>query len=163
MWEAYLHACVPEEEPGEREKCAVGGGGETGLEPRLEWAEGLPGRVSVVTGRQMLGEGGGWRWRWHLPKFPSGGFSVFSGEGSEVFSCEWGGVVGGVGTSSREELLKTFPRQVREGTQQRMWRLAPSADWAKSEGLAARPQGRRVSVRGAGTQARERRPQPERG
>ena len=47
MWEAYLHACVPEEEPGEREKWAVGGGGETGLEPRLEWAEGLPGLVSV--------------------------------------------------------------------------------------------------------------------
>lgn len=99
------------------------------LEPRLEWAEGLPGGVSVVAGRQMLGAGEGGPWRRHLRKFPSGGFSVFSGEGSEVLrgAGRWG-LVGGVGTSSREEPAKKFPRQVREGTKKRIWRLGgPSA------------------------------------
>lgn len=67
------------------------------LEPRLEWAEGLPGGVSVVAGRQMLGAAEGGPWRRHLRKFPSGGFSVFSGEGSEVFGCERGGAVGAGG------------------------------------------------------------------
>lgn len=42
------------------------------LEPRLEWAEGLPGGLSVVTGGQMLV--GGETWWWHLWKFPLGGF-----------------------------------------------------------------------------------------
>ena len=93
-----------------------------GLELRLEWAEGLPGGVSVVTGRQMLGGSGGCLAA-ASAEVPFGWLLHLQWRRSEVISCEWGWE-GGVGTSSTEEPVKMLPRQVKEETQQRMWRLA---------------------------------------
>lgn len=69
----------------------MGGLGERGdrLELRLEWAEGLPGRVSVVTGRQMLGGSGGCLAA-ASAEVPLGWLLHLQWRRSEVISCEWG-------------------------------------------------------------------------
>lgn len=93
-----------------------------GLELRPEWAEGLPGGVSVVTGRQMLGGSGGCLAA-ASAEVPFGWLLHLQWRRSEVISCEWGWE-GGMETSSTEEPVKMLPRQVKEETQKRMWRLA---------------------------------------
>lgn len=61
-----------------------------GLELRPEWAEGLPGGVSVVTGRQMLGGSGGCLAA-ASAEVPFGGFSIFNGEEARSSAVSGGG------------------------------------------------------------------------